>query len=217
MPKQRLWLPESQQVALHLYFQQPESDSQNAEFSVLFLCQYQDSMLPCHILIEHYRLLSPAQYHYSSAPFALCQWQLSLWWEITLQQVVRGFELDNDTATKQVHQCHRIQLIFLSDYLEMLRPFDVLENYLLPRVLILSQISTGELFSPLTTSLWFSVLLLWNYAFWVSSLHVNLISCCLFSVTVRTAFWASSCISRINWWILLAWVVLPDRVTIFVL
>ena len=53
---------------------------------------------------------------------------------------MRGFELDNDTATKQIHQCHRIQLIFLSDFLEMLRPFDVLENYLLPRVLILSQI-----------------------------------------------------------------------------
>ena len=53
---------------------------------------------------------------------------------------MQGFELDNDTAKKQIYQCHQIQLIFLSDFLEMLRPFDVLENYLLPRVFILNQI-----------------------------------------------------------------------------
>ena len=45
----------------------------------------------------------------------------------------------------------------------------------------------------------------------MGSSHINIISCCLFLLTVNTAFLVGSCISRFILWILIAWVILPGQ------
>ena len=89
-----------------MFLQMHEKDNLNAMFSVLFLFQYHDSMLPYHILIEHVQQIKSGTILLFL--YTVCRVSMTAL-SFMGDSMTTGIErlgLDNTEAAKRIHQYH---------------------------------------------------------------------------------------------------------------